>query len=400
MQHVPAPSTDPTSAAAHGGIVEKYTLRRLWAAALQRPLWLADGLQRERQDNYLLLRHIAAALLIYSHSYALAPVPAARGEADLIAGVLPGFYGGKIAVLLFFAISGFLVTNSYLRQPHVLRFVAARVLRIYPAYVVCLLLTVLATGFCFTTLTLREFFASSITWSYLFHNLGLTGLHYTLPGAYDASHYAGVANGSLWSLALEARLYLYLAVLALCGFFRMRMLAAALLLLAVIAVLVAWPQLAPDAEGKRALTTVFAFTAAAACAARWFPVSTRLLVAIVALSWLLRDTALAYGLTIACISYFTFWFAYRVPPIPLRLPGDYSYGLFLYGFPVQQALVQLDPQIGAGQLTLEALLVALLLAVLSWHAIERRALALKRARVQTMADLKAEHHGISLDGKA
>jgi len=379
---------------------QKYTFGDFVRRALRRPIVLADGLQRGRQDNYLLLRHIAAALLIYSHSYALAPAAAAAGQSDVLAALLPGFYGGKIAVLLFFAISGFLVTTSYLRQPQVLRFVAARVLRIYPAYVICLVLALLVTGLWFTQLPREEFFSSPVTWSYLFHNLGLTGLHYTLPGAYAASHYPGVVNGSLWSLALEARLYLYLAVLALLGVLRSRRVAAALLLASVLAVLVFWPQLAPDAEGKRALTCVFAFTAAAACAASVFPVSTRLMLALAALAWLLRDSHAAYALVIACVTYFTFWFAYRLPPIPLRLPGDYSYGLFLYGFPVQQAIVQIDPGIGAVPLTCAALAVALALAVLSWHLVERRALALKRARVQTMADLKAEHHGISLDGKA
>jgi peptidoglycan/LPS O-acetylase OafA/YrhL len=371
---------------------QKYTLRHFLAGLAGRPMSLQDGLECERRDNYLLLRHIAAALLIYSHSYALAP--AAKGQSDIIAALLPGFYGGKVAVLLFFAISGFLVTSSYLRHPNLLRFVAARVLRIYPAYVICLIVALVATGLFFTRVPAHEFFSMRETWRYLLHNLGLTGLQYTLPGAYDASGYAGVVNGSLWSLALEVRLYLYLAVLALCQLFRWRLLAAALLGAAVVGVLMMWPSLPLDSEGKRALTCVFASTAAAACAARYVPVSTRLLLLLAALTWLLRDSALFYALTLACLTYFTFWFAYRVPAVPLRLPGDYSYGLFLYGFPVQQALVQIDADIGALPLTAGALFIALLLAVLSWHLIERRALDFKRTRSKTIADLKAEEHGI------
>jgi len=390
--------SDAASAAAPPpGNVQKYTWRGLMRAATRRPMSLADGLQRERLDNYLLLRHVAAALLIYSHSYALAT--AARGESDIVAMLLPGFYGGKVAVLLFFAISGFLVTGSYLRHPNLLRFVGARVLRIYPAYAICLMLSLLATGLWFTRLSPSEFFGTREAWSYLFHNLGLTGLHYTLPGAYDASGYPGVVNGSLWSLALEARLYLYLAVLALCGFFRFRYFAAAVLLGAVIVVLASWSHLAPDTEGKRALTCAFACTAAAACAARHVPVSTRLLVVLGLLTWGLRESPIAYALTIVCLGYFTFWFAYRLPAIPLRLPGDYSYGLFLYGFPVQQAIVQLDPGIGALPLTAAALSVALVLAVLSWHGVERRALDLKRTRSKTIEDMKANQHGLELHAK-
>ena len=344
---------------------------------LRKPMTLADGLRAGR-DNFLLLRHVAAALLIYSHSYALAGVP---GGSDLVARVLPGFYGGRVAVLLFFAISGFLVTNSYLRRPHLLRFAAARVLRIYPAYIVCLLVTVALVGLFFTRLTLHDYLGDRATWRYLSHNLGLTGLQYTLPGAFaDSRNYAGVVNGSLWSLALEARLYLYLAVLALLQVLRWRALAAALAAGFVLATLWLWPSLGPDVEGKRALTVVFAAAAGAACVAGYVPVSTRLLVLLGMAVWLLRGQAGAYGLTIAGIAYFSFWFAYRVPALALRFPGDYSYGLFLYGFPLQQGLAALYPSLSPDQLTALALPAALLFAIASWHVIERRALSFKSWR--------------------
>jgi peptidoglycan/LPS O-acetylase OafA/YrhL len=347
---------------------------------LRKPMTLADGL-RQGSDNYLLLRHIAAALLIYSHSYALAGV---AGGSDLIARLLPGFYGGKVAVLLFFAISGFLVTNSYLRRPQLQRFVAARVLRIYPAYVVCLIVTVVVVGLFFTRLTASAYFTDPATSRYLLHNLGLSGLQYTLPGAFEGSRaYPRVVNGSLWSLALEARLYLYLAVLALLQVFRWRRFAAAAAAVFVIASAWLWPELAPDTEGKRALTVVFAAAAGAACVAEYVPVSTRLFALLGMATWLLRDSALAYGLTVAAIAYFSCWFAYRVPALPLRFPGDYSYGLFLYGFPVQQALAALYPSLSPDSLTALALPVALLCAIASWHGIERLALSLKPRRATT-----------------
>lgn len=340
-----------------------------------KPLTLAEGLARKRRDNYLLLRHIAALLLIYSHSYALAP--GANAAQDVIANVLPGFDGGRLAVLLFFAVSGFLVTSSYLARPRLGRFVWARVLRIYPAYVICLALTLLFTGIGFTTLPWREYFQEPATWSYLLHNLGLTGLHYTLPGAYPTSTYPGVVNGSLWSLALEVRLYLYLALIASAGVLRWRHTAAVAAVTFIVIELALWSHLPADGEGKRMLTLVFAATAAAACIAHYFPVGTRILLTLIVTTWLLRAQPYAYGLVVACVTYFTFWFAYRVPYIALRFPGDYSYGLFLYGFPMQQMLIEFDPAITAWQLTCSALILASLFAVLSWHLIEARALALR-----------------------
>ena len=357
---------------------------------LHRPMTLAEGLKRGRADNYLWLRHIAAGLLIYSHSYALAP--AAAGRSDVIAAFLPRLYGGKVAVLLFFAISGFLVTSSYLNHPSLWRFVKARILRIYPAYAVCLVSMVIVTGLGFTSLSAREFFGAPETWSYLSSNVDLIGLRYTLPGAYAASAYPGVVNGSLWSLALEVRLYAYLVLLAACGVLKWRALATALLLAYIAGML--WFGSGPDAEGKHALTLVFAATAAAACAARYVPVSTRLLGLAVGIAWLLRDSALAYGLELTCIAYFSVWFAYRIPALPLRFPGDYSYGLFLYGFPAQQMIVQLDPGIGPLRLTLFAITLATALAVVSWHGIERYALSLKDRPVQRLIPATADQEAV------
>ena len=59
---------------------------------------------------------IAAAAVIYGHSYAISGIP---GAADHIArqGWGHGLYSGSIAVQVFFAISGFLVTGAWLRRP-------------------------------------------------------------------------------------------------------------------------------------------------------------------------------------------------------------------------------------------------------------------------------------------
>src|SRR5690606_22519085 len=108
---------------------------------------LVDAAER-RIDNFLPLRHLAAWLVIYGHSYPLGNN--VLEQKDVLHAWLPGFSISRCAVFLFFAISGYLLTSSLLRHPSVLRYAWHRVLRIYPAYLVCLLLCVLALGACFT----------------------------------------------------------------------------------------------------------------------------------------------------------------------------------------------------------------------------------------------------------
>jgi peptidoglycan/LPS O-acetylase OafA/YrhL len=74
--------------------------------------------------------------------------------------------------------------------------------------------------------------------------------------------------------------------------------------------------------------------------------------------------------------YVVFWLAYR-PGGLLRAynrVGDYSYGVYIYAFPVQQMLVAWFPGLGIWPLTAAAGAITLLLAVLSWHGVESPAL--------------------------
>ena len=57
--------------------------------------------------------------------------------------------------------------------------------------------------------------------------------------------------------------------------------------------------------------------------------------------------------------------------------GDYSYGLYVYAFPVQQTIISRIPGLTSVELFLVSFPVTLALAAISWHALERPMLALK-----------------------
>ena len=327
------------------------------------------------RDNFLPLRHVAALLVIYGHSYSL--TSHAAGQMDWIARSMPGFYAGSLAVYVFFAISGYLVTLGVLRKPGLWRYARNRFLRVYPAYLACLLATAFVLGPLFTTLPPSSYFRDPQTWSYLGTNLSPIKLAWELPGVFAGNPYPHVVNGTLWSLGLEVRWYAYIAVLAAIGIVRRRW-AFTLVALAFLGFASwEWSVGKPDPLSFRALSMVFM---GAALLAQWrhrlwvnhWTMILLLLVCVVAhgSSW--------FGLAaIVATGYASFWIAYALPKLPWPGGRDYSYGLFLYGFPVQQSLVACFPALAPMQLFALSAAGGLCLAVASWHFVERPALRFK-----------------------
>ena len=344
---------------------------------------LADATQR-RSDNFLPLRHLAALLVIYGHSYALSRH--APGEADVLAKLMPGFYAGNFAVYLFFAISGFLVTLSLLRYqgPHwqgIVRYVRNRVLRVYPAYLACLLVCVFVVGAAFTTLPVGDYLSASGTRSYLMQNLQPVTLAWTLPGVFEGNAYPRVVNGTLWSLSLEVRWYFYLGLLAALTIVRRRWAFTAVALALVLFGAWEWWSGKADVNEYRALSQTYLV---AALCAHWrdrIPVSHWLMLGFVAMAVSVHGSRWFGPAVVTGAIYFVLWAAYALPA--MRWPGsrDYSYGLFLYGFPVQQSLVATFPEITPLALLPTATACALVLAAASWHWVERPALQWKGKRI-------------------
>jgi peptidoglycan/LPS O-acetylase OafA/YrhL len=309
--------------------------------------------------------------VIFGHSYRLSSAYPAR--VDFVEATLPGFYAGSLAVYVFFAISGFLVTASVLRKPGLWRYVSHRFRRIYPAYVVCIALSVFVLGPVFTSLPLHEYFASgSSAWHYLLENLSPVTLAWTLPGVFAHNPVPGTVNGSLWSLGLEVRWYAYLGLLLLiCVATRRALFTAVALAFLAFA---SWEGLhgKPDPLGFRALSMVFM---AGALLAHWreqVRVSHAGMAALALACLLARTTPAFFPLAVATIAYASYWCAYALPALRWPRHIDYSYGLFLYGFPVQQSLLALWPGLGPLQLFALATPLALALAALSWHLLEQK----------------------------
>ncbi len=335
-----------------------------------------------RENNLNLVRMVAAAAVLISHAHPI------TGRADPLQ-ALSGATGGELAVAVFFGISGLLIARSFDRRQSMARFALARVLRLFPALAVMLALTIVA-GACFTRLPLADFFARVETWTYIPANLALYSPQFALPGVFEKNPYGPPINGSLWTLFYEVACYGGVVAIGLLGVLRQRWLALAVLL-AVAAIQVAVPMInAPDgiAAGRVPLRIVllaqlafpfmlgtFAYVWRAhlplsgwVALALWLPVP------------LFAPGAMMTSWIVLALVYSALWFGF-VPKGPLlaynRL-GDYSYGVYIYAFPVQQALVFLLPGMTPLANMALALPVTLVLAFLSWTLVEERALAAVR----------------------
>lgn len=339
---------------------------------------IADGLARG-SDNFLLLRFLAAAAVIYGH----APNISGNGPQDLFLRLNWGRYSGQIAVDLFFVISGFLVSASWLRREHLLDFLRARALRIVPAYAACILACAFLIGPMFTVLPWHEYFFSPQTWDYALANLHFgPRLVWRLPGVF-AEHPVAVVNGSIWTLPVEVLMYACVALLGIAGILARRTLLTAVLAAAFVLVL-AWLPAIANAIFAEYLRMAALFALGGVCYV-WrarLPNSGAVVLALAALCWLSRATPAYAYLFVLAETAFVFWFAYGLGGTQSRLHrfnrcGDYSYGLYLWGYPAQQAVVAIAGPQSAFVNAACGFLVGLLLAIASWHIVERPALRWK-----------------------
>jgi peptidoglycan/LPS O-acetylase OafA/YrhL len=328
-------------------------------------------------DNFLLLRFVAAVLVMYGHSYAFAGTHHGDFLSRLNWG--NGIYTGSVAVDMFFAISGLLVTGSYLKRANLEAFIKARALRILPAYLCCIVLSALVLGALYTELPLGQYWSSPATWHYIYANswLGLP-LEWKLPGVFTNNFLKETVNGSIWTLPAEVRMYAWVAILGLFGVLQRRWLANAAF---AVLLLVGWraPDQLPLVLSSDWVRPAGFFLAGAFCYVNrnQIPVNTPLLMIFVVLAFSTHGMS-AFALTFgAALTYSCLWLAYIPDFHFFNRFGDYSYGAYLWGFPVQQAVAASIGHTKAWVNCAISLVIVLAIAAVSWHWMEKPALRLK-----------------------
>jgi peptidoglycan/LPS O-acetylase OafA/YrhL len=325
------------------------------------------------------LRLILSVLVLYGHSYVIS------GDH-----VNPGFFPPWASAIraylilpMFFSLSGFLVAASLLRTQSLVGFLFLRGLRIVPALFVEISLSALILGPVLTSLSLADYFGGKDFAYYFFNVIGY--IHYVLPGVFLDNHISRTVNGSLWTVPYEAECYIALATLSLVGIVkRPNLLLYALIILTIG--LFAFSFVLGDPEPTRTTPTgrqlvLFFLSGTLLYLARdhvpwssWIAAVAALLTAI-----LVASHVFIY-LSLFPVAYITAFVGLLKPKkLPLLFTGDYSYGIYLYAYPIQQAVYQLVPASRHWYINFVVSFVVVgLFATFSWHCIEKPMLRLKR----------------------
>lgn len=340
-----------------------------------------------RRNNFDFLRFFLASLVIFSHSYLVLTPDGNQIEPLSRATYMKRNYG-SLAVVGFFAISGFLITQSWLRTPQMLDYFKKRVLRIYPGWTAALLVCVLVVAPLLRPhheLALHDWGTYGFLSQLLLRNMGLLK---PLPGA-------GLPDGSTWTVPFEILCYALVAALGALGLLRRRLwvfaLAAALLLYVNSPALTLNQTFGPVVPGFQIpyfgnlqclpFFVVYFLSGALFLLFRdRIPHSPWLLAASAALVGLTLFHLPLAGLFFVILPTFGLYLLFYLAFLPLgnlyrwAKHGDLSYGVYLYAYPIQRLLI--SEQFRGYHLTpLTLFLLAWVLscgaAVLSWRFVER-----------------------------
>ncbi len=343
----------------------------------------------QKNNSFGFIRFFLATLVIFSHCYSLGGF----GNEFILENHPVGTYGA-FAVDCFFVISGFLITGSYTKCDSFWRFLWHRCLRIFPGFWVCLLVIALVFGpiaYLTERSTLDGYFNLNTQDNYLYFiksNFFLELKQLNVANLFSKNPYPKVFNGSLWTLIYEFKCYIAVALLGILGFLN---------------------------KSSRVVYSVFLFLWFTNCLNHAIPGTSAKLIPFLSDTMLLKSALyffsgsayflysreIAVNNKLFCISltllilsfrdnfyvvispivlpYLLFWLAYKLPLKKVDKYGDFSYGLYIYAFAVQQMLSLYGiNRLGFFVYFILAFFLSFILAVISYFVIEKPCLKLKK----------------------
>ncbi len=331
-------------------------------------------------NNFDFLRLFAALSITFTHSFDLLNL---QNKEPLFTFSNSRICFSWIGLYIFFCSSGYLIAKSADTSKSIKHYIWKRVLRIQPLLIVWSLFAVLVLGLIFTTLSFKNYFSTASTWTYFRTILPLFGIQFELPGVFANHQVDTGVNGSLWTLIIEERLYLFIAFVFLFKKFRKPLF---FFLVFSLNGFYIFNSLFYDGLLFTYLSNIQTFY-----------------------SLLFLNSSLLYFLKIKFKPAFTielfiasilivlvFVFplfdilkVYIIPYFMMSIAslksvlnhsgkyGDFTYGIYIFSFPVQQIFIDVSENLTPFKLLVYSLSIVIPLSVLSWTFVEKKALSFK-----------------------
>ena len=345
------------------------------------PSLLALEKNRGRDNNLNAIRLVLALAVLWGHCAPLTlgyEVGAHRRIQNVAA-----YY----AVDLFFFLSGFLITASWLHSKSLGDYLRRRILRIHPGFFVALVFSIGAEtlanprGLLHKTLSLDQLRVA------LADGVRLSAFHLTGPLIFPNNPYPHVSNGSMWTIPMEFFCYLAVAALGMVYLFkRRRLILFGTVILYILNCRMAMGGESVSLHDRRFLLLFFLGTnawlwrdkipmhggiawLAAVLGVGEFafvnlpPLLTPLMILIHLFSW----------------PYLLLWLGYAgTNPVTRWCEStDISYGVYLYAFPIRQLIATAAWGRNPSIMFITAAPLTLLAGLASWHLVEKWFLRLK-----------------------
>lgn len=358
------------------------------SAVVGAPTMLQDVFDA-RSNSIGFLRFLFASMVLVGHSYPIGGF----GEEITWGWTRQQENLGGIAVGGFFVLSGFLITRSYTTTTSVFRFLWQRFLRIFPGFWACLAVTAFVIGPLIWRTDHGGFsgyfdISKDSPVDFVVRNSMLALRQFNVGDLLADAADPRNLNGSLWTLIYELRCYLAVAVAGVFGLLRRGkgvVLGITAMLWVIQIVNIALPggggAIAPMLADLYLIRLSFLF-GLGACLYLYrdrVPMDDRAGVLATAVLLLSFRYQLYFVVGQAALAYVLLWAAWRLPLKRFDRYGDFSYGLYLYAFPVQQLLAIYPQAVGHGQLwyVLVTFAVVVPMAIASFYLVERPFLRLK-----------------------
>ena len=346
-------------------------------------------ISKDRDNNFNFLRLISAILVLLSHSPELKDGNRSREILTVAFGTISF---GELAVQVFFLLSGYMIIKSWTLDPNLAKYIKKRVSRIFPGFIVATLISIFLVGWLGASNKITYFHDVNYLKA-IFNIFALVG-PYT-PEVFKNTHYPTV-NAPMWTLSYEFRCYMTVAIFGIYGINTRRY--SWLITLIIMLILLFscsffdinkyhFPGSFYLLGVPSSIITLFTCFTTGVCYylyrdnITYKPILCASALALLIFSLFFHHFApISFCLLGGYCAFFIAFKQIRFLKIFQKLP-DASYGIYLYGWPVQKILLWYHPSLSPWLLFIMALIATVILGLASWYVVESPALKLIKKRL-------------------